>query len=186
MVFQNFNLFFKEDSASECNGGADRGKEDEKRGSRKDCERELKKCRSSGSRKPLSETYVRWSAAEGCNRKSTCDGAKTLLLDEPTSALDPELVGEVLDTIKKANEGYTMLLVSHEMNFVRNVATRVIFLDGGKILEDGTPREVFGNQKNERVKEFFAKINRGWKNRIIQFKRKTKSAEGSVDFFPTG
>lgn len=57
-------------------------------------------------------------------------------------------------------EGYTMLLVSHEMSFVRNVATRVIFLDGGKILEDGTPREVFGNPKNERVKEFFTKINR--------------------------
>lgn len=54
----------------------------------------------------------------------------------------------------------TMLLVSHEMSFVRNVATRVIFLDGGKILEDGTPREVFGNPKNERVKEFFTKINR--------------------------
>ena len=53
-----------------------------------------------------------------------------------------------------------MLLVSHEMSFVRNVATRVIFLDGGKILEDGTPREVFGNPKNERVKEFFTKINR--------------------------
>lgn len=76
-------------------------------------------------------------------------------------AKHPELVGEVLDTIKKAaNEGYTMLLVSHEMSFVRNVATRVIFLDGGKILEDGTPREVFGNPKNERVKEFFTKINR--------------------------
>ena len=86
---------------------------------------------------------------------------KILFFDEPTSALDPELVGEVLDTIKKAaNEGYTMLLVSHEMSFVRNVATRVIFLDGGKILEDGTPREVFGNPKNERVKEFFTKINR--------------------------
>lgn len=60
----------------------------------------------------------------------------------------------------KPYEGYTMLLVSHEMSFVRNVATRVIFLDGGKILEDGTPREVFGNPKNERVKEFFTKINR--------------------------
>ena len=87
--------------------------------------------------------------------------SRELQSDEPTSALDPELVGEVLDTIKKAaNEGYTMLLVSHEMSFVRNVATRVIFLDGGKILEDGTPREVFGNPKNERVKEFFTKINR--------------------------
>lgn len=106
--------------------------------------------------------------AKGCNWSNRAAIArelamepKLLLLDEPTSALDPELVGEVLDTIKKAaNEGYTMLLVSHEMSFVRNVATRVIFLDGGKILEDGTPREVFGNPKNERVKEFFTKINR--------------------------
>ena len=96
-----------------------------------------------------------------CIARAAACRPEVLLLDEPTSALDPELVGEVLDTIKKAaNEGYTMLLVSHEMSFVRNVATRVIFLDGGKILEDGTPREVFGNPKNERVKEFFTKINR--------------------------
>jgi ABC-type polar amino acid transport system ATPase subunit len=84
-----------------------------------------------------------------------------LLLDEPTSALDPELVGEVLDTIKRAaNDGYTMLLVSHEMSFVKNVATRVIFLDGGKILEDGTAKQVFEHPQHERVKEFFAKMNR--------------------------
>ena len=96
-----------------------------------------------------------------CIARTLAVEPEVILMDEPTSALDPELVGEVLDTIKKAaNEGYTMLLVSHEMSFVRNVATRVIFLDGGKILEDGTPREVFGNPKNERVKEFFTKINR--------------------------
>lgn len=83
-----------------------------------------------------------------------------LLLDEPTSALDPELVGEVLDTIRKiAKKGYTMLLVSHEMNFVRHVATRVIFLENGKIIEDGTPDEVFENPKSQRTKEFLAKIN---------------------------
>ena len=84
-----------------------------------------------------------------------------IYFDEPTSALDPELVGEVLDTIKKAaNEGYTMLLVSHEMNFVKNVATRVIFLENGKIIEDGPPKEVFNHPKSDRVREFFAKINR--------------------------
>ncbi len=84
-----------------------------------------------------------------------------LLLDEPTSALDPEYVGEVLDIIKKAaREGYTMLLVSHEMNFIKNVATKVIFLDNGKILEQGTPREVFEHTKHERVREFFEKMNR--------------------------
>lgn len=83
-----------------------------------------------------------------------------LLLDEPTSALDPELVGEVLDVIKKvAKEGYTMLLVTHEMNFVRHAANRVIFLDKGHIVEDGTPKEVFENPKNERTREFFRRMH---------------------------
>lgn len=83
-----------------------------------------------------------------------------LLLDEPTSALDPELVGEVLDVIKGiAGKGYTMLLVSHEMNFVKNVSNRVIFLDKGHIVEDGTPSEVFEHPKNQRTKDFFAKMN---------------------------
>lgn len=83
-----------------------------------------------------------------------------LLLDEPTSALDPELVGEVLEVIKKiASEGYTMILVSHEMNFIRKVSNRVIFLDKGKVVEDGTPKEVFENPKNERTKEFFSKMH---------------------------
>jgi polar amino acid transport system ATP-binding protein len=84
-----------------------------------------------------------------------------LLFDEPTSALDPELVGEVLDTIRKtAQAGYTMLLVSHEMNFVRTVANRVIFLENGGIVEDGTPDEVFTRPKNARTREFLAKISR--------------------------
>lgn len=84
---------------------------------------------------------------------------QVLLLDEPTSALDPELVGEVLDVIKKvAQEGYTMLLVSHEMNFVRHVSNRVIFLDKGHGVEDGTPKEVFNHPKNDRTIEFFRKM----------------------------
>ena len=84
-----------------------------------------------------------------------------LLLDEPTSALDPEFVGEVLDIIRKeTKEGYTMLLVSHEMSFIRNVATKVVFLDAGKILEQGTPKEVFDHPKHDRVREFFKKMNR--------------------------
>lgn len=82
-----------------------------------------------------------------------------LLLDEPTSALDPELVGEVLDVIKKvASKGYTMMLVSHEMNFIRHVANRVIFLYKGHTVEDGTPKEVFENPKNERTREFLNKM----------------------------
>ena len=83
-----------------------------------------------------------------------------LLLDEPTSALDPELVGEVLDVIRKvAAQGYTMLLVSHEMNFIRHVSNRVIFLDKGHVVEDGTPKEVFENPQNPRTQEFFRKMN---------------------------
>ena len=85
---------------------------------------------------------------------------RLLLLDEPTSALDPELVGEVLDVIKEiAGKGFTMLLVSHEMNFVRNVSNRVIFLDKGHIVEEGSPEEVFEHPKNQRTKDFFAKMN---------------------------
>ena len=84
-----------------------------------------------------------------------------ILFDEPTSALDPEMIGEVLDLIKKvADTGKTMVIVSHEMNFVKNVATRVIFLENGKIIEDGPPKEVFNHPKSDRVREFFAKINR--------------------------
>lgn len=80
---------------------------------------------------------------------------KLLLVDEPTSALDPELVGEVLLTIKKAAaNGQTMILVSHEMNFVYEVASKVVFLDKGKIIESGTPDEVFNNPKSQRVREF--------------------------------
>ncbi|KAA9300178.1 MULTISPECIES: amino acid ABC transporter ATP-binding protein [Aerococcus] len=82
-----------------------------------------------------------------------------LLLDEPTSALDPELVGEVLSVIKEiAQAGYTMLLVSHEMAFVREVADRVFFLDQGQILEAGPADQVFDHPKSDRAKQFFSKV----------------------------
>ena len=84
---------------------------------------------------------------------------KVMLFDEPTSALDPEMVGEVLDLIRKlANEGMTMVIVTHEMGFAREVADRVLFVDEGQIKEQGTPDEVFGNPKNARLKEFLSKV----------------------------
>ncbi len=82
-----------------------------------------------------------------------------MLFDEPTSALDPEMVGEVLNVIRDlAQEGMTMVIVTHEMGFAREVADRVLFIDGGKVLEQGTPQELFQNPQQERTKSFLAKV----------------------------
>ena len=82
-----------------------------------------------------------------------------ILFDEPTSALDPEMVGEVLSLMKElASEGMTMICVTHEMGFAREVATRVLFMDGGKIAEQGTPDEIFENPKSERLQQFLNAI----------------------------
>ncbi len=84
---------------------------------------------------------------------------EVMLFDEPTSALDPEMVGEVLELIKQlADEGMTMVIVTHEMGFAKEVATRVLFMDGGKIVEDNTPIEIFDNPQNERLKTFLSKV----------------------------
>ncbi len=84
---------------------------------------------------------------------------KLMLFDEPTSALDPELVGEVLDVMKKlASEGVTMLVVTHEMGFAREVADQLVFMDGGVIVEAGNPREVLKNPQHERTKAFLSKV----------------------------
>ena len=82
-----------------------------------------------------------------------------MLFDEPTSALDPEMVGEVLEVMKQlAAEGMTMVVVTHEMGFAREVADRVVFMDGGYIVEEGTPEEVFGNPQNKRTQDFLNKV----------------------------
>lgn len=84
---------------------------------------------------------------------------EVMLFDEPTSALDPEMVGEVLDLMKQlAREGMTMVVVTHEMGFAREVGTRVVFIDEGKIKEQAEPEEFFSNPKDERLKEFLSKI----------------------------
>ena len=84
---------------------------------------------------------------------------EVILFDEPTSALDPEMVGEVLEVMKKlAGAGYTMLVVTHEMGFAREVSDRVIFMDGGYIVEEGAPEEFFSSPKEERTKAFLSKI----------------------------
>ncbi len=84
---------------------------------------------------------------------------KMMLFDEPTSALDPEMVGEVLGVMKDLeNDGMTMAVVTHEMGFAKEVATRVLFMDEGNVMEQGTPEQIFGNPQNERTKEFLSKV----------------------------
>ena len=91
--------------------------------------------------------------------RALCMEPEVMLFDEPTSALDPEMVGEVLDLIKQlAQEGMTMVVVTHEMGFAKEVADRVIFMDEGKIVEQGTPDEIFNSPQNPRLKDFLSKV----------------------------
>ena len=91
--------------------------------------------------------------------RALCMEPEVMLFDEPTSALDPEMVGEVLEVMKTlASEGMTMAVVTHEMGFAREVADRVIFMDEGKIIEEGTPEDIFTNPKSDRLKSFLAKV----------------------------
>ncbi|MBO6197007.1 MAG: amino acid ABC transporter ATP-binding protein [Butyrivibrio sp.] len=91
--------------------------------------------------------------------RSLCMNPEMMLFDEPTSALDPEMVGEVLDVMKQlADDGMTMVVVTHEMGFAREVATKVLFMDEGKILEENTPKEFFENPQSQRLKDFLSKV----------------------------
>ncbi len=91
--------------------------------------------------------------------RSLAMNPKVMLFDEPTSALDPEMVGEVLDVMKElAESGMTMVVVTHEMGFAREVATKVLFMDGGNIMEENTPDQFFGNPRSPRLQEFLSKV----------------------------
>jgi polar amino acid transport system ATP-binding protein len=91
--------------------------------------------------------------------RALCMNPDVMLFDEPTSALDPEMVGEVLDVMKNlAKDGMTMVVVTHEMGFAREVGSRVIFMDGGVIVEENTPEEFFSNPQSERLKDFLSKV----------------------------
>ena len=91
--------------------------------------------------------------------RALCMAPEVMLFDEPTSALDPEMVGEVLDVMKDlAREGMTMVVVTHEMGFAKEVATRVVFMDGGTIIEENNPQDFFENPQNPRLKDFLSKV----------------------------
>lgn len=161
MVFQQFNLFRQKTALENVMEGLVVVKKVPKDEARKIAEEQLAKVGLSDRVNYYPKHLSGGQQQRVAIARALAMQPKILLFDEPTSALDPELVGEVLDTIKKAaEEGNTMLLVSHEMNFVRKVATRVLFLDQGTIVEDGTPQEVFSHPKSERTKQFLANYYR--------------------------
>ena len=160
MVFQNFNLFSKKTALQNVMEGLIVVKKMSKAQAREIAIEQLKLVGMA----PWANHYPKHLSGGQQQRvalaRALAMKPQILLLDEPTSALDPELVGEVLDVIRKvAAQGYTMLLVSHEMNFIRHVSNRVIFLDKGHVVEDGTPKEVFDHPTNPRTQEFFRKMN---------------------------
>ena len=161
MVFQRFNLFEKKTALENVMEGLLIVKKLPKEEARRIALEELEKV----GMLPWQNHYPKHLSGGQQQRvaiaRALAMKPRLLLLDEPTSALDPELVGEVLETIRKiAGEGNTMLLVSHEMAFVRNVSSRVMFLDKGKVIEEGTPKEVFDHPKETRTREFLAKMYR--------------------------
>ena len=160
MVFQRFNLFEKKTALENVMEGLIVVKKMPKEEAKKIALEELAKVGMTAWANHYPKHMSGGQQQRVAIARALAMKPRLLLLDEPTSALDPELVGEVLDVIKEiAGKGYTMLLVSHEMSFVRNVSNRVIFLDKGHIVEDGTPSEVFEHPKNQRTKDFFGKMN---------------------------
>ncbi|WEV60186.1 amino acid ABC transporter ATP-binding protein [Streptococcaceae bacterium ESL0729] len=163
MVFQQFNLFKRRTALENVMEGLVVVKKMAKAEAQKLAEEELVKV----SMIEKKDSYPQFLSGGQKQRvgiaRALAMKPKLLLLDEPTSALDPELVGEVQASIlRAAEEGQTMILVSHEMDFVYNVATRVLFLEHGKIIEEGSPEDVFNHPKNPRTKEFLNKnINSG-------------------------
>ncbi len=155
MVFQNFNLFNNLTVLENCILGPTKILGIEKEQAKEQALNYLEKV---GMRKYINARPKHLSGGQKQRvaiARALCMKPEILLFDEPTSALDPEMVNEVLKTINElAKEGMTMLIVTHEMEFAKNVSTRVIFLEKGHILEDGTPEQIFNNPKNERTKEF--------------------------------
>lgn len=155
MVFQNFNLFENKTVLDNCT----LSQEKVLKISKKDAEEKAKKfLKLVGMDQYINAKPSQISGGQKQRvaiARALCMDPEVLLFDEPTSALDPEMVGEVLEVMTKlAKEGITMIVVTHEMDFAREVSTRVLFMNEGIILEEGSPEEIFTNPKNQRTKDF--------------------------------
>lgn len=155
MVFQNFNLFENKTVLDNCT----LSQEKVLKISKKDAEEKAKKfLQLVGMDQYINAKPSQISGGQKQRvaiARALCMDPEVLLFDEPTSALDPEMVGEVLEVMTKlAKEGITMIVVTHEMDFAREVSSRVLFMNEGIILEEGSPEEIFTNPKNQRTKDF--------------------------------
>ena len=161
MVFQNFNLFANKTVLQNCMLGQIKVLKKSKEEAR---ERAMMYLRKVGMEAFANAGSVQLSGGQKQRvaiARALCMQPEVLLFDEPTSALDPEMVGEVLDVIKElAQENMTMVIVTHEMAFARDVSTRVVFMDEGVIAEQGTPQQIFGAPRQERTKEFLSRYLR--------------------------
>ena len=155
MCFQSFNLFNNMNVLSNCTLALTKIKKIDKTTATEIALKYLEKVGMKDFAHARVQTLSGGQKQRVAIARSLCMNPEILLFDEPTSALDPELVGEVLDVMKKlAQEGMTMIVVTHEMEFARNVSSRVIFMDNGYICEEGNPEEIFTNPKQDRTKEF--------------------------------
>ena len=158
MVFQSFNLFNNKNVLDNCTYAPITVKHEKKANAEA---RAIENLNAVGLEQFIHSDSRRLSGGQKQRvaiARALCMQPDIMLFDEPTSALDPEIVGEVLDVMKRlALEGMTMIVVTHEMAFAKEVSDRVIFMDNGIILEQGTPQEVFGNPKEERTREFLAR-----------------------------
>lgn len=159
MVFQSFNLFNNMTVLENCMVGQIRVLKKNKEEARKTAMYYLQKVGMAPYINARPKQISGGQKQRVAIARALAMHPEVLLFDEPTSALDPEMVGEVLSVMKDlADGGMTMVVVTHEMGFAREVASRVLFMDGGYVLEEGTPDEVFSNPKNERTKEFLSKV----------------------------
>ncbi|KOA18538.1 glutamine transport ATP-binding protein GlnQ [Clostridium homopropionicum DSM 5847] len=159
MVFQNFNLFPHMTALGNVIEGLVTVKKIQKREAEKIGEKLLEKVGLLEKRDMYPSSLSGGQQQRVAIARSLAMEPKVMMFDEPTSALDPELVGEVLEVMKNlAKEGMTMVMVTHEMGFAKEVAHRVIFMDEGNIIEQGSPNEIFNNPTMDRTKKFLSKV----------------------------
>ena len=159
MVFQQFNLFNNYNVLDNCILAQVKVLKKSKEEATEEAMRQLEKVGLADFVKAYPSTLSGGQKQRVAIARALCMNPEIMLFDEPTSALDPEMVGEVLEVIKElAEEDMTMVIVTHEMGFCKEVADNVVFMDDGVVLEEGSPDEIFNKPKNERTKQFLSRV----------------------------